>query len=207
MTRRQGTRTHAPWRLVIFAAAFDLLAGAGVAAAQTVIVKNAPSGSTVELAWNTATVGSAPANPSGFTTIIVGAANTKPELDALVFVDACGERRRVLIVERGLDVPPPEAGCTRGEIIGLFIVRPISTIVVDVGGPIPTLLLRQGRFNPESGPRSWMPAVVAATRRSKTPSPRRVATSATARDPTPDRRIPWGLATGCCRSWRPRPRT
>jgi hypothetical protein len=158
MTRRQATRADAPWLLVL-AAVIDLIVGIGVSAAQTVIVKNAPPGSTVELVLNAAPVGSTAASSSGYTTLAVGqSANSKPEIDALVFVDLCDNRRRVLIVERGLQAAPLEPECVRREITGLFVVRPISTLVVDVGGPIPTLLLRQGRFDPASGPRSWRPA-------------------------------------------------
>lgn len=159
MTGRHGTPVASPWRLLALVAVLIVVVGVRAPAAQTVIVKGAPVGSTVELVLNTAAVGSAPADRSGYTTLVVGqSANAKPEIDALVFVDQCGNRQRVLIVERGQPAAPLDSACVRREVTGLFVVRPISTLVVDVGVPNPTLLLRQGRFDPTSGPRVWTPS-------------------------------------------------
>jgi hypothetical protein len=136
-----------------------MVSGAGAATAQTVMVKSAPSGSNVEVVLNAATVGSAAAVPGGYTTLAMPqSAGAKAEMDAFIFVDVCDNRLRVLIVERGAQAAAQEAGCTRREIAGLFLIRPISTLVVDVAGPSPTLLLRQGRFDPTAGPRTWSPS-------------------------------------------------
>jgi hypothetical protein len=48
-------------------------------------------------------------------------------------------------------------GCTRRDMGGIFLVKAISSLVVDVGGPSPTLLLRQGKVSLDP-PRVWKPA-------------------------------------------------
>ena len=141
-----------PWRLLTLSAAFELTLGIGAAVAQTVIVRNAPAGSPIELVLNTTTVASATADADGYATLAakLSATTGKTEIDAYVFVELCGNTRRVLLIERGVRPPPPDAGCDRREVTGLFLVRQVSTIVVDVEGPNPTLLLRQESFNPRA---------------------------------------------------------
>jgi len=156
MTRRRGIPGRFHWRLLALVAAINLSAGVGMLSAQTVIVKGAKVGSTIDLVVNATAAGSATADASGFTTIVAGqGASGKPQIDALVYVDQCGDRHKVLILERGRDTPPLEEGCDRQEITGLFVVRPTSTLVVDVSTGSPSLLLRQGRFDPTKGPRAW----------------------------------------------------
>jgi hypothetical protein len=60
----------APWRPLVLTAALNITV-VGVAAAQTVIVTNAPPGSPVELTLNAATVGSGTADPKGVATLTV----------------------------------------------------------------------------------------------------------------------------------------
>jgi hypothetical protein len=62
-------------------------------------------------------------------------------------------------VGRSHAVPPEGSGCRRTQIPGIFLVRRISTIVVNVGGDNPTVLLRQGRFTPRAPgtERTWAP--------------------------------------------------
>jgi hypothetical protein len=81
----------------------------------------------------------------------------KTETDAQIFVDVCETVRRVLVVERSVSVPLQEAGCTRRDMGGIFVVRQVSSLVIDVGGPSPTLLLRQGAVSLDP-PRVWKPA-------------------------------------------------
>lgn len=147
-----------PWRPLVLAAALEVTIGVGRATAQTVIVRGAPPGSAVELVLNSSAVGSATADSAGDATLVVNQPTTagKTEMDAYVYVDACDNMRRVLLVERGLQPPPQGAGCERRQIVGLFLVRRISTLVVNVTGPNPTVILRQGRFNPrQSSGRIW----------------------------------------------------
>jgi hypothetical protein len=147
--------------LLAGAAALNVLAGIGVAAAQTVLVRSAPAGSTVELVYNTAAVGKATADAGGDATIPLNLQEQagKPQIDARVFVEVCADMRRVIVAERGQPVPPLGSGCDRREVSGLFVVRRATTLVVNVGGATPTLLLIQGRYDPrEPAPRAWSPA-------------------------------------------------
>jgi len=148
-----------PRRLLAVAAALNLTVCVGAATAQTVIVRNAPPDSPVEVVLNDAAVGSAKTNDKGDALVPVGISERlmKTETDAQVFVDVCQNVRRVLIVERAVQVPLPEAGCTRRDMGGFFVVKQVSSLVVDVGGSSPTLLLRQGKVSLDP-PRVWKPA-------------------------------------------------
>lgn len=140
------------WRLLICAAALNVTLNAGVAMAQTVIVRKAPPGSTIELVLNTATVASAPADQAGDATLDVDLSKniSKTETDAYMYVDVCDRLRRVVIVERGV-TPPPSGACERKAIAGLFWLRGVTTMVVDVSAAAPTMHLRQGRV-----PAEWL---------------------------------------------------
>lgn len=150
------------WRLLILAAALIAVPGVRAARAQTVVVTNAAPGAKVEVVLNTTPAGSAQAGADGYATVVARppAASAKKEIDANVHVDSCGGAWRVLVVERGTLPPEPEAGCARSQIPGLFLVRPVSTLAVNVSAKPPTLLLRQGRFNPAEAnvQRNWPPA-------------------------------------------------
>lgn len=137
-------------RLLALAAALNITAG-GVAAAQTVLVRGANAGDTVDVLINGTKSGSTTATGEGLTSVVVKLPMNdakKPEMDAHVFVDGCSTRHVVHIVERNQQPPAREEGCERREITGVFWVRQRSTLVLDVGRPIPTLLLRQGEYDP-----------------------------------------------------------
>jgi hypothetical protein len=140
------------------AAALTLTAGIGAASAQTVIVRKIPGGTPVEVQVNATVGGSAKADADGIATVPFDLEKLagKPEIDALVMVDTCDTTRRVVIVERGVLMPAPEAGCDRRSISGLFLVRLVNTLVIDAVGPSPSLLLIRGSFNPRAteGPRA-----------------------------------------------------
>jgi hypothetical protein len=150
------------WPLVV-AAAFGVIAGAHVASAQTVIARKVPAGSTVELVLNETKVGTATPDPAGDAKLPfkIQDSSGKAEMDATVHVDICDTLRRILVVERGKVPAPPEPGCTRKDVLGLFLVKSVSNIVVDTGGPNPTVWLRQGsvdlRPKGPAGPWSGMP--------------------------------------------------
>lgn len=150
-------RNH--WRTLVLAAVCHSMAGIGVAAAQTVIVREAPPESAVELVLNGNPVGSAAADDAGDAVIPMNlsALIGRSEMDANVLVDICGELRRVQVVERGMRPPPQGQGCDRREIIGVFFVRRVTSLVLHVGGPTPTILLVQGPYDlRERGPaRAW----------------------------------------------------
>lgn len=143
-----------PWRPLALAALVNLIPGAGVAAAQTVIVRNAQPGSTIELVVNAETVGSATVDASGVATLTAKMFTTpdKRQTDANLYLDVCPDKRRILLVERGEAAQLQDVGCNRTESVGLFLIRPVSTLVVDVTTPIPTVMLRQGPvdLNPQA---------------------------------------------------------
>lgn len=140
-----------PWRRLTLAAALNVTVGVGVASAQTVIVKNAPPGSTVELVMNADTVGSATVSPGGDAKLSMKLSGSAGETgtDVRILVDVCANLRRVLLVERGLQPPPQD--CSRREIVGVFVLRRVTSLVVDVAGPNPMVWLRQGPV-----PREWL---------------------------------------------------
>jgi hypothetical protein len=126
------------------------------ATAQTVKVRNASPGATIEVVYNSAVVATTAADARGAADIAIPAAGgERPDIDAYVIVDECSNRRRVLITAQGTTVPPQEAACIRREVQGLFLVKPVSTLVIDVGAAQPTLLLRQQSFDPDAPPRTW----------------------------------------------------
>ena len=60
-----------PWRPLVIAAALTGTLGARPAAAQTVIVRNAPAGAPVELAFDAATVATGTADAEGQATLLL----------------------------------------------------------------------------------------------------------------------------------------
>ena len=135
------------WRLLAMAAALDMTAGSAIAAAQTVMVRNAPAGMAVELLLNDAVVGTGTAGPDGVATLDLKMPEPG-EMDANVYVDVCEKIRRVLVVDRNRRPPSPQAGCDRREISGLFLVKRVNTLVVDVGVAQPSMLLVKGSYTP-----------------------------------------------------------
>lgn len=147
-----------PWRPLIAAAALSVTLGAGTAAAQTVMVRNAPAGEAIEVAFNVTNVGSGTADAAGVATVPLdlSAHGNKTEIDANVFVDTCEKRHRIIVVERGQPIAPQEAGCDRREISGLFWVRRVNTLVIDLQGANPKLLLVKGEYT--GGPAHTWPS-------------------------------------------------
>lgn len=119
------------------------------AAAQTVVVRRAPVGTAVEVVVNMAVAGKGTADARGDAVVPIDLREAigKPEAGMNVLIDVCDNLRRVTLLERGVRPLPAEAGCERREAIGLFLVRPISTVVVFVEGVSPRVLLIQGRYS------------------------------------------------------------
>jgi hypothetical protein len=142
---------RAPWRLLLVAAASNLILVAA-AAAQTVIVTKAPPGSTVELVVNSALAGTATADKTGVATIPIPAEarGGRTESDAYVFVEYCDTLRRVILIEPGMQ-GFPAGQCPRREVPGAFVVRGITTLVVNVSESAPAVLVRQGK-----APAGWL---------------------------------------------------
>jgi len=118
------------------------VAGAHTAAAQTVIVQSAPSGSTIEANVNNGAPVSAPADSRGDATLTV--ATDTSERAVLLFVDACGTAVRVHIVTQGLQPDAAEAGCVRTDVRSTFVLRPSTTFVIDMAGTNPIIHIAQG---------------------------------------------------------------
>lgn len=139
-----------PLRLLVLAAVLNI-AASGVAAAQTVLFRGAAAGDTVDVMVNGTKSGTGTATGPGLMSVVAKVPTNdanRSEMDARVFVDTCPKRHVVQIVDRNQQPPTREEGCERREITGVFWIRPRSTLVIDVSNPIPTLLLRQGEYDP-----------------------------------------------------------
>ncbi|MCX6552107.1 MAG: hypothetical protein NTY02_14090 [Acidobacteria bacterium] len=141
------------WRSLICAAALAATVGVGVATAQTVVVRNAPAGATIELVLNGTSVATAAADSAGEARLTVQpqAGAAAADRDVRMLVDRCGTTFRIVIVERGFDTPAIPSACDRREVTGLYLMRPITNFVVDVAPSTPDLWLRQGEV-----PNEWM---------------------------------------------------
>ncbi len=160
---------HRPWNAAALAAALTLSA-AGMAEAQNVLVRNIPPASAVEAVLNATPIASGEADAAGVVTLPLKLKETtgKSEIDANVFVDVCDKRYRVMVVEIGGAIAEPQPDCHRQQISGLYWVRPVNTIVVNLAGTAPTLLLIKGSYGipppgtegegAPSGPQSWRQA-------------------------------------------------
>ena len=124
---------------------------AGAAAAQTVFVTHASSGTPVELMFNSDRVQTATADADGTATLAFSLPAGRTEADVRISTERCGDTVRVWLVERGLPAPPPVGACDRRDVSGFFIVRNVTTFVIDVANPDPVVHLRQGPVPP-----SWL---------------------------------------------------
>ncbi len=138
------------WRPLLLAAALSVSAGVGVATAQIVMVKNAPPGSAIELVLNSATIGTATADAAGNAVVTAKLPAGTNETDVHIYVDLCDKSRRIVFIERGLQ--PQEAGtsCDRREIVGWFLLRAGTSMLIDTGTS-PSVWLRQGPI-----PNAWL---------------------------------------------------
>jgi hypothetical protein len=143
-----------PRPLVCVAAFLMSVASAtAVATAQTVIVRRAPAGGTVDIVMGPDVLGSGTADPLGDASVTLKTFPRAPatEMSLQVFIDVCGAGRRVVLVERSFQAPAVALDCLRRAIAGFYAVRPISTLVIDVGDAVPTLRIRQG-----PAPAAWL---------------------------------------------------
>jgi hypothetical protein len=156
------------WRAPALGVAITLMLGVGGASAQTVFVRHAPAGAAVELFMNLTAAGSATADAAGDATIKADlqARLGKEETDAYMHVDVCKGRVLVHLVERGVQPPAQEEGCTREQVGGLFWLRRVTTMVVNLTAPVPTMRLRQG-----SAPREWLSDQPEGAAAARTPTP------------------------------------
>jgi hypothetical protein len=143
-----------PGRLLAWAAAV-LLVGGGVAQAQTLIVSKAPAKATVEFSLNGTALGTATADATGVASLPfdVQARAGRPEIDVSVAVDVCGSQYRVMLLQGGEQAPLKTPNCERHDISGVYIVRKVTSLVVDLWQNTPTVWLRQG-----PPPPTWLSA-------------------------------------------------
>jgi hypothetical protein len=153
-------------RLLAVAAALMTTLGAGVAAAQTVMIRNGPHSTSVEVMLNGKAVGTGTTDDAGEATIpLIGTGIDKNGIDANIYFDVCDKMRRVQLVDQTKIVPAASDGCDRRDISGLYWVRPLNTIVFDLAntdlpGAAPSLLLVRGSYvykapRDEDQPRIW----------------------------------------------------
>lgn len=150
------------WRPLVMAAALNVMAGTGVAVAQTLVVTGARPAESVELVLNATPLGSVAADAGGDAALPINLQkNTgKISIDASVFVDTCEKTRRVVVVERGGQLPAVEGGCDRREAPGLYWVREGTSLVVNVSGTTPNALLVRGSYDPKRSYTTRPPRVV-----------------------------------------------
>jgi len=148
-TREKCARRTRVCRPLFLAAFVYLGPGLATAAAQTILVTNAPPESTIELVLNSSAIGTTTVDASGNARIPMNltTAAGKTETDVSIFVDACEKLHRLVLVERAMQPPPVGENCDRRQVVGLFMMRRVSTLVFDVAGANPTVLLRQGSFS------------------------------------------------------------
>lgn len=153
-----------PRRPLALAAAINLCVVVGAATAQTVIVTKAPPGSTIELALNADTVASTTVNADGTATLTTDmtAHGLKPETEALIYLDTCTNRELLTLIEPGMQAPAVGDTCTRLEVPGLYLLRKVTSFVIDLGSSPPTVRFRQG-----SVPSEWLSQEPAALRASR----------------------------------------
>jgi opacity protein-like surface antigen len=135
--------------VVACAVAMAATFGVRSAIAQTVVVRNAQPGSTIELQLNTEAPKSTPAGPTGDATIAVPLSTGTDQIDVRFFVDMCGAVLRVQMMSPGVQPGAPAAGCNRTEVSGVFVMRRVTTFVVDIEGALVSVHLTQGPAPPD----------------------------------------------------------
>jgi hypothetical protein len=137
------------WRLPA-CAAFCLCAVAATASAQTVWVRHAPAGRSIDVVVGRTDAGKGTADENGDAKIPISlqAAGGTAAMDANVFVDVCENLTRILVESGGTTPPAPDVGCERRDVQGLYAVKAESSLVVSVGGAVPSMLLIQGGYTP-----------------------------------------------------------
>jgi hypothetical protein len=147
MPSRDKLLIQNPLRLSALALALAATVGVRAATGQTVIVRSAPPAATIELTLDSGPVVSATADSYGDATLAAPAQTAESE--AKMYIDSCGTLVRVLLVRLG--PAPPRPGCTRTDIGSVFIMRRVTTFVVDLDGPSATAHVTQG-----PAPREWV---------------------------------------------------
>jgi hypothetical protein len=135
-------------RSLVVVFALHAAIGTTLASAQTVIVRHATPGSTLELVLDGAPAGTAVADSEGNATVVATNSVDMPR-DVNVWVDTCGNAHRVVLARPG--APLVDAGaCRRIQIAGLYVTQRMTSFVIDTRSTS-SLLLRQG-----PAPEEWL---------------------------------------------------
>ena len=150
-----------PWRPLALACLLSAMPGAATAGAQTIVIRGLAPGAAAELLHEGAPAVTGAANDAG-DAILKGALADATDVRVNFYVDVCANVRRVVIVNRDGLPPAPQSGCERTPIAGVFVIRDVSSVVVNLSGAQPTLLLRQGPYDlrPQSEWETRVPAGV-----------------------------------------------
>ena len=132
---------------LLCAAALILTAGTRAASAQTVMVRSALAGAKVELTMNDSSPVTATADNSGDATLAVPARTR--DVGVKIFVDSCSPNIKVVLVDNGRQPDTNDAGCTRKEMWGVYMMSPTTTFVFDFVTRDPTVAVSQGPPPPE----------------------------------------------------------
>ncbi|HEY3884551.1 MAG TPA: hypothetical protein VGL62_05045, partial [Vicinamibacterales bacterium] len=137
------------FRPLLLAVILTATATTALAAGQTLLITKAPAGSTAEVLLNGTKVAAGPVGPDGQATLPFSLHSAgKDQLDVNVYLDVCGKTYRVQLVDRGKTPDPPDGACDRRDISGIYWLRSVNTVVVNVGSPTPSLLLIKGAYKP-----------------------------------------------------------
>ena len=135
----------------MFVVALVAAVAAAKADAQTVIVRNVPPSAKVDAQVNGGAAAAATADANGDAKVAVDFPSRADEIDVRFFIDVCSAEVHVQILSPGLQPPPAAAGCNRNEIWGVFVMRRVTTFVVDLEGTSASLHVTQG-----PPPASWV---------------------------------------------------
>lgn len=96
------------------------------------------------------TVVTTTAGPGGDATVAVNllANLRKTQADVHVFADSCGNLRRVFLIEAGRQPADAEGACARQTVPDLFVLQPVTTLLVDLAGGSLAIWIRQGPVPP-----------------------------------------------------------
>lgn len=134
------------WRPLALACLLSATLGAATAGAQTIVIRGLVPGAAAELLHDGAPPITGAANDAG-DAILKGRLADATEVRVNFYVDVCPNVRRVVIVDRDALPPAAPSGCERTPIAGVFVISDVSSVVVNLSGTQPTLLLRQGPYD------------------------------------------------------------
>ncbi len=126
-----------------------LSAGLRVATAQTAMVRDAPPGASIELTMNGGAPVTAKADATGDATLTIPSRGE--ETDVQLHVDVCDNAIKVVINQPGVVPAAADAGCTRKDLWGIYVMRTITTFVIEINNADASVYVSQG-----PPPREWL---------------------------------------------------